>query len=139
MGIVVYLLSCVYFTIINESLASTIKKYPYERAAGVENYILPGYEPIRKKCRQLINGAVASTEGSSENIKWRVSRIQKAWELAEVTLDMMLAEKNKNYTQAKILMKRRLEMLNSEDAYFALAPASTDHYEISKPLIRSRQ
>ncbi|MCF6175137.1 MAG: DUF4838 domain-containing protein [Victivallaceae bacterium] len=141
-----------YFDVINRATIEVMKNNPI----NIENNNSPLqcslpekiYEPIRKQCRQLIDQAVKAASKDNERIKWRVDRIAQAWRFTELTLDSFLFAKKARtgaYVETGLTLgqtwdravqagKQRRKMLNSNDAYYALAQGSADICQRQRPL-----
>lgn len=124
-----------YFTLISESMVRAIDKHPFTRASGVKNYIEEAYFPIRNRCRRLIDSAVKAASGRSERYQWRIDRVARAWQLAELTLDMLQAEKRQDIKELERLIALRVTFLADKENIFAIAPLSTEYEESIAPLL----
>jgi hypothetical protein len=141
-----------YFDLINRSAIKVMKQAPME----IDNENIPLqctlpekiYIPIAKQCRQLINQAVAAVKKDNERIRWRVGRIAQAWNFTELTLkSFTLAQQARTgaYVETGLTLaqtwakaveagRQRRKMLNSTDAYYALAQGSADICQKMRPL-----
>ena len=115
-------------------MSNTIRKLPYRGVRGVSKYIVPGYGPVRKHCRELIDRAVKSVSGSDERYRWRVDRVAIGWRLVELTLDAMQADIEGLHEKADRIWIKRKQLLTDNNSVFALAPAAADRFEILVPL-----
>lgn len=127
-----------YFDTIGKSMAKTIALMPYKKFGGVKGYILPAYGSVQEKCRRLIKDAQLAVATDNQRIRWRVDRISRGWAYAEMTIEMLKADKNGDKNKVQQLMKDRHVFLANENNIFALAPAAADYQEISKPLVKSK-
>ena len=85
---------------------------------------------------------------NNERIRWRVDRVAKAWKFTELTLNSFtLAKQARTGAYVEIGLTRaqtwakaveaggqRRKMLNSHDAYYALAQGSADICQKMRPL-----
>ena len=141
-----------YFDTINQSAIKVMKEHPMntETENSPLQCTLPEkiYAPIRQQCHKLIEQAVKAGTNSNKRIKWRIERVAQAWKFTELTLDSFLYAKMartgayvdigltlaQTWARAVQAGKLRRKMLNSPNAYYALAQGSADNCQHMRPL-----
>ena len=123
-----------YFDTISTSMRKATADLPFREINGVPAYIEPTYVPIRQRCRDLIDRAVAAVVTNDERYRWRVDRIARGWRLTELTLDALAASHSGSPERIRAAWLERSKFLQDRDNLFALAPASNDTMESELPL-----
>lgn len=141
-----------YFATINQAMIAVLRETPLqwekERTAQQCLYPMRAYPPIRARCRELIDLAVAAAAPLDERTRWRVDQVARGWRFTELTIDAATAaaaartgpftpgglDKAAAWQRAVAAGRARRAMVDDPANQYAISASTVDECTRQRPL-----